>query len=112
MRGLAVILTLMALPALAGPYDGLYQPQGANWNCRDIGQDGGAISVQGDTFEGVESRCKLQNPTAVRGMNATLYDAECNGEGMSYGYRMMLMSSPPGLTVISEGYAAYLEPCE
>ncbi|MFZ7091769.1 hypothetical protein [Primorskyibacter sp. 2E233] len=112
MRWLVLILSLVALPAVAGPYDGLYKPQGSNWNCRDIGQDGGAIAVRGNTFDGVESRCALKNPVAVRGMSATLYDAECSGEGMTYGYRMMLLSSPPGLTVISEGYANYLEPCE
>ncbi len=108
-------LTLgLATTALAGPYDGLYFPEGGadHWDCQRVGADGGAISVQDNMFEGVENRCSLTNPVAVRGMDATLYDAKCNGEGMEYAYRMMLMSSPPGLTIIREGYASYFERCD
>ncbi|MGH1415523.1 MAG: hypothetical protein ACRBB0_18690 [Pelagimonas sp.] len=108
--GLAIGL---APAASAGPYDGLYYPEGQaeNWDCQRVGADGGAISVQDNSFEGVENRCTLTEPVAVRGMNATLYDAKCNGEGMTYEHRMMLLSSPPGLTIIRDGYASYFERC-
>jgi hypothetical protein len=32
----------------------------------------------------------MKNPTAVRGMNATLFDVECKGD-FSYAYRMLFV---------------------
>lgn len=46
------------------------------------------------TYEGFstcEEFCALSNPTPVQGLNATLFDVSCKGEGDSWGdYRMML----------------------
>lgn len=106
---------LLAGPALAGPYDGLYRPDedwAAGWDCRTVGMDGGAIGVSGDAFRGVESLCRLTNPVAVRGMSATLYDADCAGEGETWNSRMMLMATRDGLIVIEDGHASRLKRCE
>lgn len=114
MRAAAFFLCLLAAPALAGPFDGLYrpdQPWAEGWDCRSIGQDGGALAVQDGVFHGVENACQLTNPVEVNGMSAVLYDAECNGEGESYSKRMMLMRVPEGLAVIEDGFVNLLRAC-
>ncbi len=104
----------VATPALAGPYDGTYRPDAdwaAGWDCQSVGMDGGALAVQGGTFYGVESACRLTNPVPVRDMAATLYDAQCSGEGETYGYRLMLMTTPGGIAVIRDGVVLALKRC-
>jgi hypothetical protein len=114
MRRLAIGLVAAMIPTamLAGPFDGLYRPDGLDgWDCQSVGQDGGALSVQDDTFHGVENLCRLTNPVPVTGMDAILYDADCAGEGETYRYRMMLMRLPEGLAVIEDGYVNVLKRC-
>ncbi|RYI32871.1 MAG: hypothetical protein EON48_04000 [Acetobacteraceae bacterium] len=103
---------IIATSVAAGPFDGLYRPDGLDgWDCKSVGQDQGALAVRDDMFYGVENLCHLTNPTQVNGMAAILYDAECNGEGMSDSYRMMLMRVPEGLAVIQDGYVNLLRDC-
>ena len=113
---LCVSLLALATPALATPYEGVFRPNYAwasGWNCRDVGMDGGAVAIQGDRMIGVENACRLTNPVAVRGMNATLYDAECSGEGESYSERIMLMLSGEGnVVVIRDGWASEWARCD
>ena len=116
MRWFPACLALVAVAtsAAAGPFDGLYRPSEAwaeGWDCQSVGSDGGAISVQGDQFHGVENLCRLTNPVAVNGMSAVLYDAECSGEGETYAKRMMLMLVPDGLAVIEDGFVHTLARC-
>ncbi len=115
MRAAIILASLIAttIPAAAGPFDGVYRPDGAtSWDCTAIGSDGGALAVRDDVFYGVESACQLTNPVAVNGMSAVLYDAECSGEGESYAKRMMLMRVPEGLAVIEDGFVNMLRACE
>jgi hypothetical protein len=109
---LAVLLTVVATPALADGFDGTYRPAGSSWDCQSIGSDGGAMAVRDGMFFGLENTCKLTNPTQVNGMNAVLFDAECNGEGEAYSYRMMLMTLPDGIAVITDGSVNAYERCE
>lgn len=116
MRRFLACLTVIATAssAAAGPFDGLYRPAepwAEGWDCRSVGSDGGALSVKGDLFHGVESLCRLTNPVEINGMSAMLYDAECNGEGESYAKRMMLMLVPEGLAVIEDGFVNTLARC-
>ena len=111
---LTLVLAMLSGPALAGPFDGIYrpdQPWAAGWDCESIGQDGGALAVQGDIFTGVENQCRLTNPVQVTGMDAVLYDAECAGEGETYSYRLMLMRLPDGIAVIQDGSVSELLTC-
>ena len=110
MRLAPLLLASLAVPATAGPFDGLYRA-GEGWDCKSVGSDGRALAVRDDVFYGVESACRLTNPVAVNGMSAVLYDAECSGEGESYAKRMMLMRVPEGLAVIEDGFVNVLEPC-
>ncbi|MFN3991313.1 MAG: hypothetical protein ACK4IU_00210 [Tabrizicola flagellatus] len=115
MRGIGAVflLAVSAGAVAAGPFDGVYRPDGADsWDCRTVGSDGGALMIRDGQFHGVESLCRLTNPVEVRGMSAVLYDAECDGEGESYSYRMMLMRVPEGLAMVQDGHVSLLERCE
>ena len=93
----------------ASRFAGAYKPAGpqfSSWDCVSIGQDGGALLVTPDTFVGVETQCKLRRPVAVNGMNATLFDAECAGEGYEWVERIMFMLSDEGrLFYVRDGFA-------
>jgi hypothetical protein len=110
--GAFLILVVSATSLAAGPFDGLYRPDGADtWDCTSVGSDGGALAVQGEVYYGVESMCTLTNPVAVNGMSAILYDALCNGEGETWSRRMMFMPVEDGLAVISDGFVSQLKRC-
>lgn len=116
MRALGLLAALLATPVLAaGPYDGLYrpdQPWAEGWDCRSVGSDGGALAIMDGAFFGVESRCDLTAPVQVRGMNATLYDAVCAGEGETWSYRVMIMTTETGVVIVRDGFANPLRRCE
>lgn len=111
MRSITLLVAVAAGPAFAEGFDGIYRPAGSSWDCVSIGSDGGALAVRDGIFYGLESACELTNPTRVNGMDAVLYDAQCNGEGESYGYRLMLMRLGDGLAVIEDGAVSELERC-
>jgi hypothetical protein len=115
MRALALLPLVLALPAVAGPFDGVYrpdQPWAEGWDCKSVGSDGGALAVRDGVFYGVENACQLTNPVEVNGMSAVLYYAECSGEGETYAKRMMLMRLPEGLAVIEDGFVNVLRACQ
>ncbi|MEM8577637.1 MAG: hypothetical protein AAGF60_07270 [Pseudomonadota bacterium] len=110
MRALTLILALLAAPALA--YDGLYYPDGYDgWDCTSIGSDGGALAVQDGIIFGVGNMCALTNAVPVRGLDATLYDAQCMGEGSETSERMMLMSTAEGLAIVRDGFVVLWHRC-
>ena len=112
MNRLILTLALLAPPAWAQEFDGLYRPAGSTWDCQSVGSDGGALAVRDGVLYGVESACSLTNPTRVNGMNAMLFDAECSGEGETYSYRVMLLQIAGGLVVIQDGSVSELERCD
>ncbi len=106
---LAATLALTGTAAMATDYDGIFRPSiaaAANWNCRDLGMDGGALAIQGNRFIGVENACTLEKPININGMEATIYNASCSGEGESYSLRMILMKHDRGIYVITDGQIA------
>ncbi|HFE39631.1 MAG TPA: hypothetical protein ENK06_14650 [Gammaproteobacteria bacterium] len=106
MRIATILLTLlMTNTAIAGSFEGKYRPN-KNWNCRDVGVDGGALAIRGNKLHGVENVCTMTNPTRVRDMDATLYDLDCWGEGEKWKSRIMLMKTDGGLLHIGNGYAS------
>ncbi|CAN1553705.1 hypothetical protein MCELHM10_02285 [Paracoccaceae bacterium] len=110
-----VTFLLTATPVFAGPYDGLYYPDGIGgaqgWDCVSVGSDGGAFAIQDDILHGVESQCRLTNPVAVNGMDATLYDAECMSEGEESSRRLMVLRLRDGVALIGDGYVFPLKSC-
>lgn len=74
------------------------------WPCRsnDVGMDGGALLIDETRLIGVENFCRLLQPIPIRDMDAGLYDATCNAEGMEYSLRVMLLKKPGGVYVINQ----------
>lgn len=109
--GAAFALAPLALAADA--YDGVYK-QTANAECALVGVDGGSLKIEENIFYGVEVECRMTNPVAVEGMNATVYDMACIGEGSTWEERAILMNDAqdPGLYMIWDGYAFRYERCE
>ena len=111
------VVLFAAIPfaaASAGPFDGIYRPNydfAADWNCTDIGRDGGALAIQDHKLIGVENYCELTDPVQVNRMNAILYNAMCAGEGMTYSERVMLMKNEHGVYVIRDGFVLDLIHC-
>ena len=69
------------------------------------------MAIRDGVFYGVESACTLTRPTPVNGMNAVLFDAECTGEGETYGFRVMFMPLGERLAMIQDGAISELERC-
>ena len=95
---LAIVLTL---PAGAQGIDGLYFPEGeTGWSCHaaDVGQDGGALAIRGDTLAGVENVCTLSRPVA-RADGATDYTVTCESEGESYSEDVTLIPDAGGVVL-------------
>jgi hypothetical protein len=83
----------------AGEYDGLWKPAPIQvpdgneidqYTC-DPQVEAGAIPIEGDWYGDPESNCTMSNPTAVRGMEATLFDVTCQGDWGSRTQRELLM---------------------
>ncbi|SMH57977.1 hypothetical protein [Maritimibacter sp. HL-12] len=115
MRAALFVLAIAPGLAFATPYDGLYRPNydfAATWDCTDVGMEGGALAIEGDRLFGVENICELAEPVELRGMNAVLYDATCDGEGTRYEERVMLMAHDFGVYVIRDGQVADWLSCD
>ena len=75
--------------------------------CLDTGSAGCQdrfIPFDGKSIDFCEETCRLTNPTAVRGLNATLYDFACKSDYPSTeGGRVMILrqNDPTGKTNIS-----------
>ena len=110
-----LIASLMTLAlsgtVLSGPYDGLYFTGNSSCDLNMVGIDGGPYKIEDDVFWGTEMGCELKNPVNVRGMNATLYDGECGGEGEEWERRYLIMESEVGIYWIEDGYVMELIRC-
>ena len=110
MRRLASALALLALPAAAQDFDGLYR-QGIGADCAVVG-DGGALEVRDGVLFGAESRCEMQNPEPLQGLGAVLYDMECTGEGTEWEAPAIFMEAANGgLILVWKGYAFAYDRC-
>ena len=102
--------------AFAQNLDGRYRPVGIvgeSWDCKSVGQDGGALAIANGAFLGVESRCSMQNPTALRRLDATLFDLVCHGPVEAWTRRVIIMRTPNGIAMIENGgEVSYLARCE
>jgi len=75
------------------------------------------IPFDGKSIDFCEETCGLANPTAVRGLNATLYDFVCNsdGPGAEQGRVMILRqknsSGKSTISLVTEGETRAIERC-
>ena len=110
----AVLLACLPQIALAQTIDfsGVYH-QGSAEACKRIGTDGGAIEIDGTTFRGVESECRMTRPVNVVNMDAMLFDMDCAGEGEEWEARAMFMNANSGgLIMVWDGFAFEYDRCE
>lgn len=72
-----------------------------------------AFRIRDGQFFGIESFCRLANPTNIRDMpRAKLFDMQCSGEGMEWTDRVMLMKLDDGsLLRVFNGMAFADPPC-
>ncbi len=116
MRLSAIIaLVAAAIPAAAIALEGLYRPAypwADGWDCRSVGQEGGAVLLTVNAFIGVGSRCSLADPTEVRGMEARLYDATCREGDRVRTDRIMVLRTAPGIAIIRNGAISLFTACE
>ena len=114
MRKPLILMTalLATSPAFAqvSPYDG-------EWGLGDIPEciDGDystctVLRIENGQFMGEESVCQMVGVGPVPGMNGTLYDLSCQGEGDTWAFRALLhLDMTNRLTVLSEhGPSIYL----
>ncbi|WP_296644725.1 hypothetical protein [Roseinatronobacter sp.] len=68
--------------------------------------------ISGGTYFGIELTCQLTNPVNIRGMNAILFDLQCQGEGMEWEERILLQILRDGrLLKAYENWASIHHPC-
>jgi len=111
----AALICVCSAAAQAGPFDGIYRPNSeftADWDCKTVGADGGALEIKGNKLFGLENTCELADPVNVTGMDAILYNATCRGEGMVDTNRTMILRNDHGVYVIDNGYASDWILCE
>ena len=113
---LAICAVLCTQDALAQGLDGRYRPvgpRGETWDCRRLGQDGGAVAFANGVFIGIGSRCALQNPQKLRGFDAAAFDMVCSGGAAIRKRRVIIMGTPNGIALIENGgEVSYFARCE
>lgn len=108
MRRPMLAFGLVAGSAGATPADGVYD----GFDCTAPVSDQ-RVTIQGDRLIYYETSCHLTDPQTVDGWeNATLYWANCRGEGQDCRERTLLMTRKGGdLIVIGDGWAERHAPC-
>jgi hypothetical protein len=97
--------------AAADEYDGRYLIT-PDASCSAPDSAPGLLRIEDGVLHGAESVCRMTQPVAVRGMDATLYDMVCTGEGLAWRERAMLMHGAEGeLVLLWDGYAFAYPAC-
>jgi hypothetical protein len=110
---LAILLSALALPGVAGTLDidGTYR-LAVDGDCARIGEPGGALKIEDGVLTGVDSTCRMTNPVNVRDMDAQLFDMACSGEGLDWVERAMVMrAADGGVILVWNGYAFAYDRC-
>lgn len=112
------VLAIAGLASMAAAdsrqFDGTYAIDPAARACV-LGEGdvpGAAFRIENGRFFGVESECRLANPTNIRDMDAMLFDLQCTGEGTQWSDRIFLMKMDDGsLLRVVNGLAFTNPPC-
>jgi hypothetical protein len=111
-RLLPALLLILPAAAQALPWDGTYRlSEGAD--CSRVGQDGGALRIADGVFEGVEATCRMTKPVDILGLDATVYDMDCEGEGETWTERALFMDAAEGdgIYILWRGFAFRYDRC-
>lgn len=107
---LSLVLALLSGPALAQD-DVLDRFSGAYVDAPEItctgapGSPGGPVGLSRDVLRGRDYSCALSAPIDVRGMDAVLFDAACEGARAGrIGDRVMIMATRRGVALIGDGW--------
>jgi hypothetical protein len=94
------MLRIAALILLAGAVPAFTQTPRIDGLCLDLGAEGCTerhLPIQEGWIDFCEESCVLGAPTAVRGLEATLYDLRCHGDGMgTWSERVMILRQQDG----------------
>lgn len=91
---------------------GKYRPV-PSWNCGEIGAEGGATAILGQTLYGLETECALSNARVIGRQGALLLDASCSGEGSTWEEEYLLRRDEWGSLMVSSLQGAALwQACE
>ncbi|NNU81387.1 hypothetical protein HMH01_13170 [Halovulum dunhuangense] len=101
-------MILLSGPAGAAPADGVYD----GFDCKAPVSDQ-RVTLRGDRISYYETSCRLTDPVSVAGWgDATLFWAECRGEGQEWRERTLVMTRMGGdLIVVGDGWAERYAPC-
>ena len=106
---LAVTVSLLAAPAIAGPFDGTWAMDRAH--CSGVYQET-QVRISGDSISFIETTCRLTNPTNLRDMpEAKLYDLACSGEGSTWSERTLIGKDDDNLLIYNRGFARSYSRC-
>lgn len=101
--------TILAVQATAGTPQGVWASNPAH--CSGPYPET-QVRIAGDTISFIETSCKLDNPTTLRGMpQAKLYDVTCSGEGETWSQRVFIGTDGDGLLIYSDGGASRYQGC-
>lgn len=68
------------------------------------------LTIRDGVLHGVESRCQLTNPVAVRDMSGVLFDSVCSDGGMEDSHRLLLMIDYDGRLITVRDSFAFIYP--
>lgn len=106
---LSAALGLLAVPAIAGSIQGTWASNPAD--CSGVYPET-LVKISGNSISFIESKCTLENPTALRGMpEAKLYDKTCSGEGSTWSERVLIGNDGDDLLIYSRGYVSTYQSC-
>lgn len=107
-RPAVFLCALLAGPALAAPANGVYD----GFDCAAPVSDQ-RVTLWNDKLVYYETSCRLSMPQPVSGMaDATLYWADCRGEGQEWRERTLLMTRMGGdLIIVGDGWSDRYRPC-
>lgn len=103
------MLSTASVLADTSNYDGLYRLSGdesSHWDCTSAGMDGGEFQVLNGELKSIEMFCVLDDPLGMEGMDATLFEAHCRGEGGEWEQWFTLACAEEGILFIADGFVA------
>lgn len=109
--GATTLLAALAGPAAGQSFDGRYKlvPEA---DCAAPMGAPGFLRIRNGVLEGAGSTCRMANPLPIRGMDAALYDMQCESGGALWQERAMVMrGAGEELVLVWNGHAYAYPAC-
>ncbi len=112
---LAGMMAAGSVGADTSAFDGRYKVYPDRPGCV-VGEgdvENAAFEISNGRYIGLETECRLINPTNIRDMRAMLFDLQCMTEGTEWSDRILLMRKDDGsLLRVVDGMSFTNPPCE